>query len=149
MTTTKTLASALFASIACNACANGTLISGMPENRENIMRHSVGATWHVDGKLNLRGGIAYEYAPMPDTFRTPRIPDGNRTWLAFGGQYRLSRQGSADVGYAHLFFSDPKLDMTGGGTTLGGRYSSAADILGAQYTHTFWAAFTGMIEAVI
>jgi long-chain fatty acid transport protein len=119
------------------AYANGTLISSTPENWENIMRYSIGATWHVNGKLSLRGGVAYEDAPMSDAFRTPRIPDGNRTWLAFGGQYRLSRQGSVDVGYAHLFFSDPKLDITGGGTTLNGSYSSAVDILGAQYTHTF------------
>jgi long-chain fatty acid transport protein len=117
--------------------ANGTLISSTPENWENIMRYSLGATWHVNDRLSLRGGVAYEAAPMSDAFRTPRIPDGNRTWLALGGQYRLTKQRALDVGYARLFFSDPKLDKTGGGTTLDGKYSSAVDVLGAQYTHGF------------
>lgn len=117
--------------------ANGTLISSTPENWKNIMRYSLGATWRLNDRLSLRGGLAYEHAPISDTFRTPRIPDGNRTWLAVGGQYRLTRQGSVDLGYAHLFFDDPKLEKTGAGTTLNGSYSSAVDILGAQYTHTF------------
>lgn len=117
--------------------ANGTLISSTPENWENIMRYSLGATWRLNDRLSLRGGIAYENAPMSDAFRTPRIPDGDRTWLAFGTQYRLNRQGAVDLGYAHLFFRDPRLSKTGGGTTLNGSYSSAVDILGAQYTHTF------------
>lgn len=117
--------------------ANGTPISSTPENWNDIMRYSLGATWRMNDRLSLRGGIAYEDAPMSNAFRTPRIPDGDRTWLAVGAQYRLSRQGAVDVGYAHLFFRDPTLSKSGGGTTLNGRYSSAVDILGAQYTHTF------------
>jgi long-chain fatty acid transport protein len=117
--------------------ANGTLISSTSENWNDIMRYSLGATWRLNDKLSLRGGIAYERTPMSNSFRTPRIPDGDRTWLAFGSQYRLSRQGTVDLGYAHLFFRDPSLSKTGAGTTLDGTYSSAVDVLGAQYTHTF------------
>lgn len=117
--------------------ANGALISSTSENWNDIMRYSLGATWRLNDKLSLRGGIAYERAPMSNSFRTPRIPDGDRTWLAFGSQYRLSRQGTVDLGYAHLFFRDPSLSKTGAGTTLDGSYSSAVDVLGAQYTHTF------------
>lgn len=117
--------------------ANGALISSTSENWNDIMRYSLGATWRLNDKLSLRGGVAYERAPMSNSFRTPRIPDGDRTWLAFGSQYRLSRQGTVDLGYAHLFFRDPSLSKTGAGTTLDGSYSSAVDVLGAQYTHTF------------
>ncbi len=118
--------------------ANGALISSTPENWENIMRYSLGATWRLSDKVSLRGGLAHERAPMSDASRTPRIPDGNRSWLAVGGQYRLSAQGSVDLGYARLFFDDPKLEKTGAGTTLNGRYDTHVDIFGAQYTHTFF-----------
>jgi long-chain fatty acid transport protein len=101
------------------------------------LRYSLGATWHMSDKLSLRGGIAYDEAPVSDVDRTPRIPDGARTWLAVGGQYRLSEKSALDFGYAHLFVNDPGLQSIGGGTTLTGEYDNQVDILSAQYTHSF------------
>ena len=108
-----------------------------PENWDDTLRYSVGATWHTSDRLSLRGGVAYDEAPVSDSYRTPRIPDGARTWIAVGGQYRLSKQGAIDFGYAHLFVDDPALQSTASGTTLTGEYDSAVDILSAQYTHSF------------
>jgi long-chain fatty acid transport protein len=116
---------------------SGALLSSTPENWEDILRYSLGATWHMSDKLSLRGGVAYDEAPVSDADRTPRIPDGSRTWLAVGGQYRLSEKSALDFGYAHLFVNDPGLQSTGGGTTLTGEYDSQVDILSAQYTHSF------------
>ncbi len=116
---------------------SGALLSSTPENWDDILRYSLGATWHMSDKLSLRGGVAYDEAPVSDVDRTPRIPDGARTWIAFGGQYRLSKQGALDFGYAHLFVNAPGLQSTAGGTTLNGEYDSAVDILSAQYTHSF------------
>ena len=122
---------------------SGALLSYTPENWQDILRYSLGATWHVSDKLSLRGGIAYDEAPVSDRYRTPRIPDGARTWVAVGGQYRLSRQGALDVGYAHLFVNDPGLDAAAPATlitpanTLKGDYQSQVDILSVQYTHSF------------
>ena len=122
---------------------SGALLSSTPENWQDILRYSLGATWHVSDKLSLRGGIAYDEAPVSDRYRTPRIPDGARTWVAVGGQYRLSRQGALDVGYAHLFVNDPGLDAAAPATlitpanTLKGDYQSQVDILSVQYTHSF------------
>jgi len=115
----------------------GTVNKTTPENWENILRYSLGATWHMSDKLSLRGGVAYDEAPVSDIDRTPRIPDGARTWVALGGQYRLSKQGVLDFGYAHLFVNDPGLQSTDNGTTLNGEYDSQVDILSAQYTHSF------------
>ncbi len=115
----------------------GTVSKTMPENWEDILRYSLGATWHMSDKLSLRGGIAYDEAPVSDTYRTPRIPDGARTWVAVGGQYRLSRQSVLDFGYAHLFVNDPGLRSTDNGTTLNGEYDSQVDILSAQLTYRF------------
>ena len=116
---------------------SGALLSFTPENWDDTLRYSVGATWHTSDRLSLRGGVAYDEAPVSDADRTPRIPDGARTWIAFGGQYRLGKGSAIDFGYAHLFVNDPGLNSTGSGTTLTGEYDSAVDILSAQYTHSF------------
>jgi len=115
----------------------GTVNKTTIENWEDILRYSLGATWHMSDKLSLRGGVAYDEAPVADIDRTPRIPDGARTWVAVGGQYRLSRKGVVDVGYAHLFVNAPGLQSNDNGTTLNGKYDSQVDILSAQYTHSF------------
>lgn len=107
------------------------------ENWKDTWRYSLGATWHMNDKLSLRGGVAYDEAPVADADRTPRIPDGARTWLAVGGQYRVSARGTIDFGYAHLFVADVGLNSTAGGTKLTGQYDSQVDILSAQYTHSF------------
>lgn len=122
---------------------NGALLSYTLENWEDIMRYSLGATWHMNDKVSLRGGVAYDEAPVSDVYRTPRIPDGARIWVAVGGQYRLSKQGVLDFGYAHLFVNDPGLDYSAAQTpitpphTLSGTYDSAVDIISVQYTHNF------------
>jgi len=116
---------------------SGAQLSNTPENWNDILRYSLGATWHMSDKLSLRGGVAYDEAPVSDTDRTPRIPDGARTWLAVGGQYRVGTRGTIDFGYAHLFVEDAGLNSTGGYTKLTGQYDSQVDILSVQYTHNF------------
>jgi long-chain fatty acid transport protein len=121
---------------------NGPLLSYTPEEWDDILRYSLGATWHMDDKLSLRAGLAYDEAPVSDKYRTPRIPDGARTWVAIGGQYRVSRQGVLDFGYAHLFVEDSDLNSPAPGTipftpVLTGSYDNSVDIISFQYTHTF------------
>lgn len=113
----------------------GTVDSTTVENWSDNLRYSLGATWHANEKWSLRGGVAYDEAPVSDRYRTPRIPDGARTWVALGGQYRLSKRSALDFGYAHLFVNDPGLQAEA--TTLAGEYDSQVDIVSAQFTLDF------------
>ncbi|MHB1351912.1 MAG: OmpP1/FadL family transporter [Thiobacillus sp.] len=113
----------------------GTVDSTTVANWSDSLRYSLGATWHANEKWSLRGGVAYDEAPVSDRYRTPRIPDGARTWVALGGRYRLSRRSALDFGYAHLFVNDPGLQPAT--TTLDGEYDSAVDIVSAQFTLGF------------
>ncbi|MFP5381312.1 MAG: OmpP1/FadL family transporter [Gammaproteobacteria bacterium] len=116
--------------------ADGSVLSLTEERWGDIMRYSVGASYHLSDTWSFRGGVAYDEAPVSDVYRTPRIPDGARTWVALGGQYRLSRQGVIDFGYAHLFVEDVGLNKLDG-VLLQGQYDSQVDIMSVQYTHTF------------
>jgi len=114
----------------------GTVNKTTPENWDDSMRYSLGVNYHLNSEITLRGGIAYDETPVPDTYRT-RIPDESRTWLAFGAQYKLTKQGMLDVGYAHLFVKDSSLYSTDNGTLLDGSYENSVDIISAQYAHSF------------
>ncbi|MDP2266752.1 MAG: outer membrane protein transport protein [Thiobacillus sp.] len=121
---------------------NGALLGVTTENWSDSYRYSVGVNYRMNDKLTLRTGLAYDETPVSDTYRTVRIPDESRTWLAFGAQYRLSNKTSLDFGYAHLFVKDAKIDKTEPAPGIGnvrvvGKYDASVDILSAQLTHNF------------
>jgi long-chain fatty acid transport protein len=115
----------------------GATISNTPENWKDTVRVSVGATHHYSEQWLVRAGLAYDQAPVPDAFRTARIPDNNRTWIALGGQRKLSAASTIDFGYAHLFVKDSTINSANPPPALVGSYKNSVDILSAQYTHNF------------
>ncbi|MGB7650367.1 MAG: outer membrane protein transport protein [Gallionella sp.] len=117
--------------------ANGAAISNTPENWKNTVRVAVGVTHHYNEQWAARGGLAYDQAPVSDAFRTARVPDNNRTWLALGGQYQVSAAGAIDFGYAHLFIGDAKINATSPAPALVGVYKSSVNIVSAQYSYNF------------
>jgi long-chain fatty acid transport protein len=119
--------------------ANGAPDSVTPENWRNTVRVAVGAAYRASPAWKLRGGIAWDPTPVRQEFITPRIPDADRTWLAFGAQYQSSAQSTWEVGYAHLFIKDASIDKREppAGGRLVGRYGVDADILSVQYTRGF------------
>jgi long-chain fatty acid transport protein len=116
---------------------SGVVVGLTPENWDDSFRYSVGVNYRLNDKLTLRGGLAFDETPVSDTYRTARIPDEDRTWIAFGAQYRLSPKSVLDVGYAHLFVKDARIDKTEGPVTLTGSYQASVDILSAQLTLNF------------
>ncbi len=121
--------------------SNGTTLTETNENWKDTSRYSIGASYRWSDTLKLRGGIAYDQTPVPDQYRTARIPDNDRTWVALGAQWKLTNSSALDFGYAHLFISDPSINQNGGNApangTLAGTYSGSVDILSAQYTLSF------------
>lgn len=115
----------------------GATISNTPENWKNTVRVSVGATQHYNEQWLARVGLAYDQAPVQDAFRTARIPDNNRTWLALGGQYKPAKASAIDFGYAHLFVSDSSINESNPAPALVGTYKNKVDILSAQFTQSF------------
>jgi long-chain fatty acid transport protein len=92
----------------------------------------------------LRLGTAYDTTPVQDQFRTPRLPDEDRTWAALGFQYKVGKNGALDVGYAHLFVKNatsnlPNQDSAGAPPTgnLVGTYKDSVNILSLQFRQSF------------
>lgn len=119
----------------------GATISVTPEEWEDTWRFALGGIYTVSPTLKLRAGIAYDETPVPDSTRTPRLPDVERKWVAIGAHWQYSDMIGLDVGYAHLFSDDAPLNQNAENTSanawLIGQQESAVDIVSAQITVSF------------
>ena len=109
-----------------------------PENWRDTVRYSLGVNYALSSAWELRAGVAYDPSPVDDTYRSPRIPDNNRTWLAIGASFKASDSISFDIGYAHLFVDDSNIDLSGSTSgNLRGKIDSDVDVVGLQLTWKF------------
>ncbi len=110
---------------------------------EDVIRLSAGLNYSMSNKLTLRTGVAFDEEAIPSAQRrTARIPGNDRTWLSFGAGYKVNKNLSFDIGYAHLFLDETPIDninpeSNGTATELRGVYDPAVDILSAQLNWAF------------
>ncbi|MFT4198218.1 MAG: outer membrane protein transport protein [Pseudoxanthomonas sp.] len=99
---------------------------------------SLGADYKVSDTLTLRAGVAYDQTPTTDAHRDVRVPDASRKWLALGLSWTPSEKFEYNLGYVHLFTSDPKIDETSvTASTLVGSYEVSGDVLGVSMNYKF------------
>jgi long-chain fatty acid transport protein len=129
--------------------------SGLPdavttEHWRNTWFYSLGLSWQATDAWTLRTGIAHDESAVDDAFRTPRIPDGDRTWVALGAGYAFSKQVSLDFAYTHLFVKSSPIELQAFESgylplaspnllrgNLNGSYKSSIDIIAAQLKFSF------------
>jgi long-chain fatty acid transport protein len=104
----------------------------------------VGANYQLTPQWKLRGGFAFDKTPVQDAFRTPRLPDEDRTWLATGAQWAFAPYAALDFGLAYLFIKDASSRLVNQETatsiprgSLVGHYEANGWILGAQLRWSF------------
>ncbi|GAB4433386.1 MAG: outer membrane protein transport protein [bacterium] len=125
--------------------SNGASDVVTTENWDDSYRYSLGLSYYATDKTTYRVGVAYDETPVPSAeYRTPRIPDGSRKWIAAGLGHKFSDKLSFDLGAAYLFVNDPKINqiatLTNENTTRGnlkGYYDCNVKILSAQINYTF------------
>jgi long-chain fatty acid transport protein len=119
----------------------GATLSNTPEGFKDTWRISVGTNYHMDDKWMFRGGVAWDQSPVNSTDMTPRLPDNDRTWLAFGVQYAASKALKLDAGFSYIWVKDPQINQNAGSTTanglISGNYSANVTILSFQGTYSF------------
>lgn len=116
----------------------GTVPVFITFNWDDTLRYSIGANYRVNDQWKIRLGLAFDETPSNNVDRTARLPDEDRRWVAIGAQWRMTRSGLLDIGYAHEFIKDSTVRNTAlGGGTLVGHFKNQADILSVQYSHSF------------
>ena len=91
----------------------GTVLQSTPENFEDAWKFAIGANYRVDRSWMVRAGLAYDESPVQMAFRTPRLPDNDRTWLTAGGQYRFANGVALDFGAAYIWVSGANVNKNG------------------------------------
>ncbi len=120
---------------------SGEVVNVTPEKWKDVFRYAIGGSYDVSRALTLRAGIAYDGTEVPDSTRTPRLPDPARTWLAVGARWQPTESIVIDFGYAHLFSDDAPLDQDAGNAAayglVNGMQESATDIVSTQFVYRF------------
>ncbi len=117
------------------------------EHWDDATRVAVGMEYTPCDKYKLRFGLAWDETPVPNEFRTARVPDSDRIWVGVGLGFALSKNMWVDLGYAHIFFEDADLDDRGpfraqtttpaSNARANGKFSTNVNIAGAQFRWTF------------
>lgn len=127
-----------------NVNSNGTPITvTSPQNYRNTFAYNLGADYHINNRLTLRGGMMYDRTPVNNIDRNLKLPDANRIWVGTGAHYQATNKLGFDVAWDHLFIHNAGVHNTTvtGSTTVqqlarvDGNVKAHADILGASLTY--------------
>ncbi|GHB32002.1 membrane protein [Pseudovibrio japonicus] len=81
----------------------GQMVADLPFQYNDGYFLSLGTEYDFHQRVTGRFGLAYEWSPIDEHNRTPRLPDSNRFWLSAGLSYFHNEWIEVDVGYSHLF----------------------------------------------
>jgi long-chain fatty acid transport protein len=119
--------------------ANGAPDNVVEENWQDTFFVALGANYQLTDSFRLRGGVAFDKSPVKDDFRTARLPDEDRFWVALGGTWEMSDMVSFDFGFTHIFVQDASIQERfvappgpGASGTLNGEYENSVDIFAVQ-----------------
>ena len=121
-----------------------TPVFSKEENFSDSMRYSIGTDYQYSDALLLRAGIAYDESPADQSHLSISIPDTDRFWFSFGGNYAFSENSNIDLGVSILRgktqnFTEKDSLAASLGQNVSWEYESKghAVLLGAQYNYTF------------
>ena len=111
---------------------------------ENVISANIGVDYFYSDKWTFRAGYMFDESPTNDRFRTPRIPDEDRHWVAIGASYQVNERLDVDLGFTHLFIDDAEINLAtpiaggAGISTLVGEYEDPnVNILSLQAVYKF------------
>lgn len=124
---------------------DGSTLQSTPEHFKDSWKLAFGANYRPGGAWMLRAGLAFDQTPVRDAYRTPRLPDSDRTWLSLGAQYALDARMQLDLGAAYIRSRRAPIDTsgdaaTGGASTYGrllGHYDAHTVVASAQLRFSF------------
>jgi long-chain fatty acid transport protein len=117
---------------------DGSALTDQPEQWRGTWFASIGASYYPDPNWTIRGGFAFDPTPVRNQFRTARIPDADRYWLAMGLGYKWTADLRFDAAYVHIFAGGaPINEVSQTGDLLAGRYSDHVDIVSLSATLRF------------
>ncbi len=124
---------------------SGSVASYTPEHWKKVWSFSAGGRYQLNNEWQLRFGYAFDQSPVPDKYRTARIPDGDRNWITVGARYQMDKLWLVDMAYGYLIPYKIKVDEVahspdgtpGTNPSFKGKYTMSAHILMAALTYRY------------
>jgi long-chain fatty acid transport protein len=108
------------------------------EDFSDAMRYSIGADYQYSENLMLRAGFAFDESPVSQQHLSISIPDTDRFWFSFGGNYSIDQNSNVDLGVSVLRGKTQNFTETDdSGSAWSFESKGHAVIVGAQYNYTF------------
>ncbi|MDT3672308.1 MAG: outer membrane protein transport protein [Aromatoleum sp.] len=125
--------------------AAGTTAQTLKVEFKDTWRLALGANYRLNDAWKLKFGVARDQSPVKDRQRRlVALPDQDRTWFTFGGQWKTTKTTTLDLGAAYLYVRDTKIDNNQSSLNplqnrgrVTGKYDSNVWLLGAQYSMAF------------
>jgi long-chain fatty acid transport protein len=102
-------------------------LRSIPFNYKDAWFFALGTEYKYSRDLTLRGGVAYELAPIKTEVRTTRLPDNNRLWLSAGASYKLTERFTVNASYSRVMVKDADIKIASPAYT--GQSKAHVDIL--------------------
>ncbi len=85
---------------------NGAPTTNLPLNWRSTWFVGVGTSYRVLDTLLLQTGFSYDQSPVPDFYRTTRVPDSDRYNLGVGVTWSVLPNVNLQAAYLHTFFAN-------------------------------------------
>ncbi len=100
--------------------------------------YSLGGEWDMSDAFTFRAGVGFDETPTRDEYRTPRLPDNDRTVYTLGMTWNVSPRLSVDAAYMRVQIDSPTVATTSSsGSHLNGKFTGHADLLGVSAQYRF------------
>jgi len=128
--------------VRASGALSGTIAQTLDTDFQDTWRVALGANYQLNDAWKLKFGVAFDETPVKSAEkRLTSLPDNDRIWFSFGGQWKANKTSTLDLGVAYLYVDDT--DINNGSTVdptkglVKGEYDSSVWILGAQYSMSF------------
>ncbi|GAB0111385.1 outer membrane protein transport protein [Pseudoalteromonas distincta] len=103
------------------------------ESFSDSYRFAVGSDYQYNEDLLLRAGVAFDQSPVSQDHLSISIPDTDRFWLSFGGNYAIDQHSNVDLGVSIIRgktqnFEEDEFEFESEGNAV---------LIGAQYNYKF------------
>ena len=122
--------------------SSGALAQTLDTDFQDTWRVALGANYQLNDAWKLKLGVAFDETPVKNAEkRLTSLPDNDRIWFSFGGQWKASKASTLDMGVSYLYVDDTEINNGNAADVqkglVKGEYDSSVWILGAQYSMSF------------
>lgn len=82
------------------------------QNYKNTWGFALGARYKLNDAWTLKAGVQYDQTPTVDNFRSTRIPDGDRAWIAGGASYEINDRLVLDMAAIYVDVAEENINLT-------------------------------------